>query len=148
MNVVDHIARLFTYDDWANREVLANLRATPAPPPRPLKFIAHTLAAERLWLERLNQQEQTPPVWPDFSIEQCEGQAAELHRLWGNYLAACSEEGLEQPVSYRNSKAEAWSSRKQDVLMHVVMHSAYHRGQTATAMRAAGFTPAYTDFIQ
>jgi len=31
--------------------------------------------------------------------------------------------------------------------MHVIMHSAYHRGQIATDMRAAGLTPAYTDFI-
>jgi uncharacterized damage-inducible protein DinB len=31
--------------------------------------------------------------------------------------------------------------------MHVIMHSAYHRGQIAADTRAAGFTPAYTDFI-
>ena len=31
--------------------------------------------------------------------------------------------------------------------MHVLMHSAYHRGQIAADMRAAGLTPAYTDFI-
>jgi uncharacterized damage-inducible protein DinB len=61
MNMVDHFARLFNYDDWANREVLANLHATPAPPPQPLKFIAHVLAAQRLWLERLNQQKQSLP---------------------------------------------------------------------------------------
>jgi uncharacterized damage-inducible protein DinB len=50
-------------------------------------------------------------------------------------------------VSYKNSKGEPWSSAEEDVLMHVVMHSAYHRGQIATDMRANGFTPAYTDFI-
>jgi uncharacterized damage-inducible protein DinB len=27
------------------------------------------------------------------------------------------------------------------------MHSAYHRGQVALEMRAAGHQPAYTDFI-
>jgi uncharacterized damage-inducible protein DinB len=32
--------------------------------------------------------------------------------------------------------------------MHVIMHSAYHRGQIAAEVRAAGLTPAYTDFIQ
>ena len=32
--------------------------------------------------------------------------------------------------------------------MHVLMHSAYHRGQIALEMRAAGMEPAYTDFIQ
>jgi len=29
----------------------------------------------------------------------------------------------------------------------VVMHSAYHRGQIASSLRAAGLAPAYTDFI-
>ena len=36
----------------------------------------------------------------------------------------------------------------EDVLLHVVMHSVYHRGQIATEVRAAGHTPAYTDYIQ
>jgi uncharacterized damage-inducible protein DinB len=141
MNLVDHFARLFTYDDRAKREVLANLRATPAPPLQSLKLIAHILAAERLWLERLNQQKQTLLVWPEFTIEQCEGQVAELAPLWKNYLAASSEEELGKSVNYRNSKGEAWSSRKGDILMQVIMHSAYHRGQIATAVRAAGFAP-------
>jgi uncharacterized damage-inducible protein DinB len=147
MNLVDHFARLFTYDDWANREVLANLQAAPAASPQSLKLVAHVLAAERLWLERLSQQEQTLPVWPQFTIEQCVDQLAALASLWKNYLAAGSEAELEKSVSYRNSKGEAWSSRKEDILMHVIMHSAYHRGQVATAVRAAGSTPAYTDFI-
>jgi uncharacterized damage-inducible protein DinB len=34
-----------------------------------------------------------------------------------------------------------------DILTHVVAHSAYHRGQIAAAVRAAGGAPAYTDFI-
>jgi uncharacterized damage-inducible protein DinB len=147
MNLVDHFARLFTYDDWANREVLANLQAAPAASPQSLKLVAHVLAAERLWLERLSQQEQTLPVWPQFTIEQCDDQLEALASLWGNYFAAGSEAELERSVSYRNSKGEAWSSRENDILMHVIMHSAYHRGQVATAMRAAGSTPAYTDFI-
>jgi uncharacterized damage-inducible protein DinB len=32
-------------------------------------------------------------------------------------------------------------------LIHVLFHSAYHRGQIALQMRASGLTPAYTDFI-
>jgi len=46
-----------------------------------------------------------------------------------------------------NSKGETWSSQVNDVLLHVITHSAYHRGQIASDMRAAGLTPAYTDFI-
>jgi len=34
-----------------------------------------------------------------------------------------------------------------DVLTHVVLHSAYHRGQIASLIRSGGDAPAYTDFI-
>ena len=30
---------------------------------------------------------------------------------------------------------------------HVVIHSAYHRGQIASDVRASGGVPAYTDYI-
>ena len=50
-------------------------------------------------------------------------------------------------VSYKNTKGESWTNSVEDILMHVVMHSAYHRGQIAADMRAAGHSPAYTDFI-
>jgi uncharacterized damage-inducible protein DinB len=145
MNMREHVGRLLAYDDWANREVLTLLRKAGAPPPRPVRLMAHIFSAERLWLERLQSQEQSLPVWPDFSLSQCEAQAAELLRLWKDYLARDSD--LSCTVAYKNSKGENWTSRPEDILLHVVMHSAYHRGQIATGMRAAGFTPAYTDFI-
>jgi uncharacterized damage-inducible protein DinB len=50
-------------------------------------------------------------------------------------------------VTYNNSRGERWTSKIEDILQHVVMHSAYHRGQIAIDMRAAGLVPAYTDFI-
>jgi uncharacterized damage-inducible protein DinB len=147
MNTVDHFTRLFAYDAWANQEVLAGLRAMAHPPARALKFIAHILASEWLWLERLEQKEQTLPVWPEFTVEQCGNLATDLSRLWKSYLKASSEADLAKSVGYQNSKGESWKSRKDDILMHVVTHSAYHRGQIAADMRSAGLAPAYTDFI-
>ena len=147
MSVISYFQRLFTYDDWANREVLASLQGLKVPPPRSLKFLAHILSAERLWLERLLVQKQTYPVWPDFSLEQCGLEVAELPGMWKNYLGSLKESGLTRDLTYKNSKGESWTSQKQDILMHVVMHSAYHRGQIAADMRSAGFPPPYTDFI-
>ena len=41
-----------------------------------------------------------------------------------------------------------WLARiRHDILSHVLRHSHYHRGQIASAVREAGGTPAYTDFI-
>jgi uncharacterized damage-inducible protein DinB len=145
--MLEHIGSLFSYDDWANREVLGSLRALNAPPERSVKLLAHVVSAERLWLERLLDQKQTLPVWPLFTLAQCKLQVDQFPMLWKNYLTALGEAGLARSLTYKNTKGESFSSQKQDILLHVVMHSAYHRGQIATDMRAAGFTPPYTDFI-
>jgi len=79
---VDHFTRLFAYDAWANHEVLSGLRTASEPPARCLKFIAHILAAERLWLERLELKEQTLPVWPGFTVDECGHLAADLSQRW------------------------------------------------------------------
>jgi uncharacterized damage-inducible protein DinB len=147
MDLMEHFSRLFAYDGWANQEVLNGLRAAKTPLPQALKLMAHIFAAERLWMERLEQKPQTLPVWPEFTADECERQAAELPVLWEKYLAASNEAKLARRVTYQNSKGETWSSRKDDILMHLITHSTHHRGQVAAAVRAAGFTPAYTDFI-
>lgn len=147
MPTLPYIRRLFSYDDWANREVVTALQKLEVPPPRSVRFLAHIVSAERLWLERLQSQKQTYPVWPEPSLDQCKLEVEELANHWRDYLASLDEDGLSGPVTYKNTKGESFISQKQDILMHVILHSAYHRGQIATDMRAAGFTPAYTDFI-
>jgi uncharacterized damage-inducible protein DinB len=147
MDQMGNFNRLFVYDGWANLQVLSGLRAIAIPLPRPLMLMAHILSSQRLWMERLQQKPQTFPVWPEFTAEECQQQASELPVLWENYLAGSSEAELARPVSYQNSKGETWSSRKDDILMHLITHSAYHRGQLAMAVRSAGFAPVYTDFI-
>jgi uncharacterized damage-inducible protein DinB len=159
VNVADYLKRQFVYDGWANREVLKVIGAAGGEPPRPkndtwgtldgnrrsLQLMSHILAAERVWLERLKQVPQSVPVWPEPDLGQCEAEAGLLERQWLEYLKAVAD--LSQAVSYKNTKGELWSSSVGDVLTHVLMHSAYHRGQIASHMREQGMTPAYTDFI-
>jgi uncharacterized damage-inducible protein DinB len=145
--VLEHLQRLFAYDDWANHEVLRSFQASANPPERSIQLLAHILSAERLWLERLQEIPQTYPVWPDFNLSQCKSEAAALSQLWENYLTGLSSDKLSEEVHYKNSKGESWANSIEDILTHVVMHSTYHRGQIAANMRATGNVPAYTDFI-
>ncbi len=147
MELLNHLRRQFAYDAWANREVLAGLRASTRPVARPLQLLAHILSAERLWLERIRKQPQSLPVWPDFTFDQCEAQIAGLAQLWRDFLGQLSLAGLAEKVAYKNSKCEPWTSTVEDVLTHVLLHSAYHRGQIASQVRAGGEQPAYTDYI-
>ena len=109
--------------------------------------MAHILSAEKLWFERLRHASQSLPVWPTASMQECLALADEMANLWRYYLTPLLPGAFNEKIEYRNSKGELWSSRVEDVLTHVLTHSAYHRGQVALEMRAAGMEPAYTDFI-
>jgi uncharacterized damage-inducible protein DinB len=145
--------RMFDYDSWANRECIAAMRgAAGSVSPDMVGRMAHILSAQKLWLERILNQPQSMPVWPSATIEECVTLAEQVSSVWRNYLKTLSQRTLSQQmlgsnVKYRNSKAEPWSSRVDDILTHVLFHSAYHRGQIALQMRASGFAPASTDFI-
>jgi len=143
MSEHEHFRRMFAYDHWANRECLS----VPNVPPNVLRLIAHILSAEKLWLERLRQQPQSVRVWPSSTLPDCIYLADEMFSAWNQYLNELPPEELGRTIDYRNSKGEPWSSRVEDVLTHVLFHSAYHRGQIALEMRSAGLQPVSTDFI-
>jgi uncharacterized damage-inducible protein DinB len=149
MTLPQYFSRQFKYDAWANGEALSAIKAASPKSnlTRPLNLLAHVLSAEQLWLERLRRQPQTMPVWPESGITQCEAQIVELGRTWRDFLSGLSDSQLSQSIDYKNSKGQPWSSTMQDVLTHVLLHSAYHRGQVAIQLREAGATPAATDFI-
>jgi uncharacterized damage-inducible protein DinB len=143
---VAELDRLFAYDRWANREALESIRAGKAPA-LARRLMAHVVAAESLWLARLEHAEATLTVWPDLSLARCAELLDDLERRWAGYLADLTPERRAASVAYVNSKGEPFESTVDEILTHVVIHSAYHRGQIAAAVRAAGRQPAYTDFI-
>jgi uncharacterized damage-inducible protein DinB len=147
LDLLQHYGQLVGYDAWANLEMIAALRAAESFPERPLKLIAHIIAAEYLWRARMLQEKPPLAVWPELALEECDQQARKLPGLWLEFLSKQSAGGLEERVAYKNSKGEAYRSTVRDILTHVFMHSAYHRGQIAADMRQAGHVPAYTDFI-
>jgi uncharacterized damage-inducible protein DinB len=108
--------------------------------------MSHIIAAELLWLSRMEGTPAPLPVWPDLSLEDCQERQRDLARRLTRSLAGWADP-LSRQVSYTNSKGEAWSNTVEDILTHVVIHSAYHRGQIASDVRASGLEPAYTDYI-
>lgn len=147
MDLIDHLHRQFAYDAWANGTVTSAIRANGGGDERVLGLMSHIVGAQRLWLERLEQRPQSLAVWPKADLDWCEAQVGELKGLWRDYLATIPAGDLMRKISYKNTKGEAWENTMEDVLTHVIMHSAYHRGQIASHMRSIGQTPAYTDFI-
>ncbi len=138
------LLRLFAYDDWANREALRSLR--DGGPAAARRRMAHIIGAQWTWLQRLAKG---PPVevWPDLDLDACSAQLDELRERYGELFRTLTEEGLARRVSYTNTKGRKFESTAGEILTHVALHGAYHRGQIASDVRAHGQEPAYTDFI-
>ncbi|MDP1858233.1 MAG: DinB family protein, partial [Gemmatimonadaceae bacterium] len=107
----------------------------------------HILAAEHVWLARIEGRSGSVPVWPVLALEECEEMAAENAGEFAQMLSRETEASLQREVTYTNSAAQVFTGRVLDVLTHVALHGAYHRGQVALLMRRGGGTPAPTDFI-
>src|SRR5262249_31794831 len=134
------LKKLFDYDHWANSEEIRHLRSMKTPPPQAIRILAHIVGTEQLFLGRL-RGEKPAAVWPEMTLDEIAVQIDLLHREWPREL------GRTAVIEYVNSKGERWKTRADDILTHVVIHSAYHRGQIATLVRQSGETPAYTDYI-
>lgn len=142
-----YFRRLYAYDYWANREVARALATSGPAPARSVRLMAHVVGAEWVWRGRILAGSKTMAVWPQLTPDEILREIEELRPAWETYLRELTPDRLEENASYTNSKGERFSSRLEDILTHVFMHSAYHRGQIAADMRAAGLEPVYTDFI-
>ena len=100
-----------------------------------------------LWLARLRNEPPALAVWPELDLDGCAAGVTRLEERWPRHLAIVRDEDLGEGVGYRNTRGEYWTSTVADIISHVALHSSYHRGQIASELRAAGATPAYTDFI-
>jgi uncharacterized damage-inducible protein DinB len=145
--MLERFLRLFAYDDWANREAAAALARAASAPVKARNILAHIVGAQWLWYARITGEAPEMAVWPELAPEACAAESTRLFITWRDFLATLGPAGLARIVEYRNTKGEPWRNSIEDVLLHVVMHSAYHRGQIATLLRDSGHEPAYTDYI-
>jgi uncharacterized damage-inducible protein DinB len=145
--MIDYFHRLYRYCAWANQRSLAALKANLAAQAEGLPLFAHVLAAEHLWLSRIEGRQAELAVWPTLSVEECERWAAGNIAGYAALLASLKPEDLARPVGYRNTAGEEHVTALGDILTQVYTHGCYHRGQIARAIGRTGEQAVNTDFI-
>lgn len=143
----DDLAKLFEHMRWADREVLAAVAEAGDGASAEAELLAHVVGAELVWLDRIEQVAPSVAVWPAGDLEACAGMLRTAGERYRKFLAALPAERLSEDVRYSNSAGQEFGTRLDDILLHVVLHGSYHRGQIATRLRAAGARPPATDYI-
>ncbi|HKV50727.1 MAG TPA: DinB family protein [Gemmatimonadaceae bacterium] len=142
-----HIESMFGHVAWADERALLALEASQGQPVRALALFNHVLGAEAEWLARLEQRPCDVAIWPSFDLAQCRVIAARNREQYAAYLSHLSPTDLDRHIRYRNSRGAEFESRIEDILIHVALHGAYHRGQVALLVRDAGEEPNATDYV-
>jgi len=141
----DLLSSLFAHNFWAHDELLNELRKSP-PDPETLRLFAHIVAAEHLWLARIDSTKPSVAVWPALTLDELAEVEAKNRARFRELLQA-GDATRQRRVKYRNSLGNEFDNSVGEILTHVAMHGHYHRGQIARTMRGAGREPVYTDYI-
>jgi uncharacterized damage-inducible protein DinB len=141
------LSKLLDHLEWADKRVLDSLGAMALPNQRAIDLYAHVLGAEHVWLSRILGRAPRERIWPDLTLERAGALAAENAASLRSFLESLSADQLQRKVAYNNSAGLAFESTIEDMLLQVVLHGCYHRGQVALMVRGAGGEPAPTDYI-
>src|SRR5690606_13707695 len=156
--MIDVVKKLYQYNDWANQrtyEVLqglepGQLQATiQSSFPSILDTYGHIVGSEWVWLQRwLGHSPDGFPEWlKNPTLERLHEELEAVQKARRVFLDRLSGEGLQTNINYKQLSGAAYASRLLDLLLHVVNHSSYHRGQLVTMLRQVGAQPVATDYV-
>lgn len=141
--------RILAYDRWANGEALKSLEAMREPPAKAVDLLAHLLGAQVCWMERatVGRDEADWERWERMDVAAVRrAWEEELPRRWAAFFADPEASRPTRAFRYVNFLGDTGTGCVEDALWSLMFHSAHHRGQVATAVRAAGGTPADTGY--
>ena len=152
------LSELFDYNYWArDRQLQACAALTEEQFLRPLgssfpsvrDTLAHLAAVEWIWLERWRgRSPKSLPSPNEFAT------LAALSDRWRvtesemrEYLSGLSDDSLDQVMAYVNTRGQTWTYPLWRMILHLLNHQSYHRGQVTTLLRQLGTEPPPVDLL-
>lgn len=127
-----HFIKQFEFENWSNTLILNSLKEIKQPAERALLLFSHLLSSHCMWLSRLTQTEMTCTLFEERTLEDCALLMQQNLKGWQAYLANKTNDELMQTITFMS----AWEIEPKkrvmqidDVLIHLINHSSYHRGQ-------------------
>lgn len=148
MRTSDELLQQLAFEVWADRAQIASIGSVEAPSDQLLATAWHLLAAAENWLARV--QGVTPSVSLDWQTPARDALPPLLEQVCDRFVAVAREVDdvrLNAPVRYTNSQGIAYENLAGDILEHLMLHGAEHRGQIALEVGRQGGQPAETEYI-
>lgn len=149
MSQTDQLLQLFSYDMWANHQILLTLQEHLdfADAEQAIAYYNHIAASQEHWYLRIKgQSSKNIELWPEQGLPTALQKLNTYAEKW-KVLIESNQPNLDRKIHYKNSKGKAFATPLSDILHHIVIHGQHHRAQIAQLLRNAKITPPGTDFI-
>lgn len=136
------LVELFAHEKWANKELLEAAGGKPSE--RFIELMNHIVFAQYIWISRLKSEGKTAYSWENIGLSKI------TNCIQSNYevlLELIKLQDLSATIKFKNTEGEEFSRSAIDILMHLSLHSQYHRGQIASDMSSRGIEVPGTDYI-
>jgi uncharacterized damage-inducible protein DinB len=152
------IRRLVAYNEWANSRMLEAAAALTVDRfTRKLgssfssirDTLGHIIGVEWVWLRRWKGESprDTPGWMATAEVGTLRAELGKIERERAVFLDSIDDVDLQRRIAYTNFKGERWEYSLGDMLLHLVNHSTYHRGQVVTLLRLVGANAPATDLL-
>ena len=153
-----HLARLVAYHHWAEDQLLAGVSELSSAEldaqwggsfGTGRGLLQHVLGAERLWVDRWNRKPPAgiPNFPPTYTGADFRDEWQRIKADQQRFLETATGVALAQPLTYTNLRGQVKTYLMADILMHLVNHGTYHRGQISQLLRDRGRPSPSTDMI-
>ncbi|GGG70303.1 DinB family protein [Paenibacillus radicis (ex Gao et al. 2016)] len=134
---------------WADERIIDALEGSNTKNNDLLKLVRHVAVAERVWLSRLQGKGSAQySLWEDAEdltvIRTMFKENIEQYRV---YIEGLEESALEVMIDYANQSGVSYRTSVRDILLQVLLHGQYHRGQINRALRIESADPVQVDYI-
>jgi uncharacterized damage-inducible protein DinB len=148
----DTLKRLFRYKAWANDELLTALAGLgEGSPVRPLaiRALSHTYVVDRIFAAHLRREEHDYASANLDRLPSMEELAAGIRsndHEYVAYVAGLDDAQLAERIDFRFTDGAPGRMSRREMLMHLIVHGAGHRGQVSAVMLLNSLAPASDGF--
>lgn len=148
---------LFAYKAWANAELFAALADLPADHAETLRACLRTLnhiyVVDRIFRAHLSGEARpyeatnTPQIPP---LDALRDEVAATDAWYREYVAGLQAAEAADMLAFTFTDGAAGRMSREEMLMHVIAHGAYHRGNVGQMLKSIGLAPPrdlYTRFL-
>lgn len=148
---------LFGYKSWSNRELFAMLAGLPEEHGEQLhtclRTLNHIYVVDCIFRAHLSSEPRpfdatNTPSTP--SLAELQSKVADTDAWYEHYVANLGPSRLDEVIDFRFTDGESGRMSREEILLHVITHGGYHRGNVGQVLKSISFAPPrdlYTRFL-